>query len=233
MESPTTRLRLTSTKSGIMARPGAREAVGVLLLCERRAGARLVAGVDPRGARDAQTREAMTGGALAARRAVALGAALTADGPGQAAEPFARGRAPVRAAAALLARLALVVARDVVAEGRRREARIAGPAAAADAAGDGAERDVRAGQPQARSERAGSQELEELPARRPAGEHLRGLGGCVHQLSLDSLIPTGSSSRAEKPMPLWSVPSCSSSDSSWRQSFASPRMTTFPWWSIR
>src|SRR5438132_546119 len=104
VESPTRRLRLTSTKSGSIVSLELQTAR--VLTGRRRARARLVARVEPRRARDAQPREAVASGVVAAARAVALGAALPANRSVQAAEPLARRRAAWWTAAAFLAGLA-------------------------------------------------------------------------------------------------------------------------------
>jgi len=133
--------------------------------------------VESRRARNRKVGEAVARGVAAGSRgaAVALRAAEPAanSAAGQAAEPLAGRDASVRAAAALLARLARVVTGDVLAERRRREARVARAAAAADAARHGAERYACAGQEEARAERADAEELEELAPGRLAGELAR------------------------------------------------------------
>src|SRR6185503_7731803 len=165
VESPTTRLRLTSTKTGRapisgFARPPASTAAArpvspasptsppsralLAMRCGEaggstrrrgRARAGVVVRVQPRRAGNVEHREAVAGGVVAPARAVALRAALPANGPGLAAEPLARGTTPNRAASTLGAGLAGIRGRaQLVTESDRRPAGIARAAAAPDAA---------------------------------------------------------------------------------------------------
>src|SRR6478735_2098942 len=89
----------------------------------RRARARLVTRVEPGRAGDGQVREAVARRIVAVpvRPTVALRAAEPTADPSarEAAEPLARRDASVRAAAALLARLARVITGDLLAEHSR------------------------------------------------------------------------------------------------------------------
>lgn len=201
----------------------------------RGAPTRLVARVQPRRTGDVELREAVTGRRVAAvRAAVALRAALAAWRAGQAAEPLTGGAAALRAATALEAGLAGERRVQVVAADCRRPAWVARAAAAPDTASRyGSQGDVRPRQEEAGTKRARGEELEELTARRAPCERLSGFAREIHQSSL-------ASTTAAVPFPSIStkglgcrVPSCSSSDSSWRQSFARPRMTTLRSWSSR
>jgi hypothetical protein len=139
----------------------------------RRARARLVTGVQARGARDRQVCEAVASRVPAPWRAVALGAAepATHTTGRQAAEPFAGGLAARGAAAALRAGLARVLAcGHLVANVCRRPARVARPSAAADAALNGTERHAGAGQEKTSTEGADAEELEELASGRLPGQ---------------------------------------------------------------
>jgi hypothetical protein len=138
----------------------------------RRALTRLVTRMQSRRTGDAEVGETVARRVVAVvvRPTVALRTTLPADAAGrlQATEPFARGDAPGRAAAALLARLAREA--DRLAKRSRRPAVVARAAATTDAALNGTERHPGAREEKPGAEGADAEELEELASGRLPGQ---------------------------------------------------------------